>query len=334
MRNFGVVQEVGIKDYVFGQGKLGADPDIMPDGDWLKVDTVEDAEMQFNRKFDSWSCTNFGEIKAVVAYMKEAHGVEEDYSERWLSIMSNTQPNVGNSVRAGLEAIRKYGLVTEADFPSITEEMTEEEYFDKNSITPELLKKGQEWLKKWDFSWEMVPTEISYFKSALKKSPLLLTGYAWNKGEDGLYRDYGMAPNHCFVGVKVVNNCVIANDTYPADFQYDTDSKKPEFIKKLAPNFHFGSAHRICVRKKAYNFSIKDMIKNIWVWFETVGSPKGLRAYYCPTNKDGSIKGRQAIDFENPKEALKILFSALNEAGMFKKTSWPEVKPLDDKKFI
>lgn len=268
IKNTGVIYEPdNANDWVFGASNIVGDVEVMPNGDWLSLNTSEDSEFQMNKNFDSYSCVTFGNLKAITALLKKVYNVDEDYSERFIAVLSNTVPGQGNSVRNVLEAIRKYGLVLEKDFPSITENMTEPEYFDRDNITEDILKKGREWLAKWEFNWETIYPSNDNIRKALKYSPVVTIGYAWAQS-DGIYYDYGKSANHCFVIEKIDDSGYkYVMDTYPSDFVYDNNSERTEFIKKLSINFNLPSAHRISIKKKVNDLPIIIKFKNMAVQF-------------------------------------------------------------------
>lgn len=347
-RKGGVIFEMPKQeDYVFGGVTGYARTPIFPDGHgWIKYQRPE--ERQFNKNFDSFSCVSFACLKALSYFIKERYGLDMDFSERFTAVMSGTIRGRGNSVRNVLESIRTDGFVLESDYPSMTDTMTEDEWF--VPIPASVKKKGLENLKQWKINWETltisdnVPHTQIY--EGLKSAPVITTGFAWasyygNPDDIGIYHDYNYQANHCFLlcdWQKPTDWDVLADDSYPQDNRSDDAIVDEEFLKRLAPDYRLWSSHQIFCEpipqtNKKISF-IKSMINTIWTWFETVGSPKGLRAYYVPVDFTGKPKGKQEINFDNPVEAVKILYSAINESGSFKKTSWPEIKPLEDKKFI
>ena len=88
--------------------------------------------------------------------------------------MTGTVPRKGNSLRGGAEGARKTGNVSELVYPSITPEMTEQEFFAQPQQNIKDL--GLKWLNDYSFQYEWVASgsafNIAKAKEALKHSPL------------------------------------------------------------------------------------------------------------------------------------------------------------------
>ncbi|MEO5366648.1 MAG: hypothetical protein H7831_09900 [Magnetococcus sp. WYHC-3] len=149
-----------------------------------------------------------------------------NFSDRFDAIMSNTNPNYGNTLKAPADAKHKYGLIPEKMLPW-TDNQTN--YFNRSLITQEMYNMGLEFLKRFKINYEMVYP--SQYKDALKVSPLASACYAWNGTNNGVYFRVENTINHAI--------CVID----PPDIWHIMDSYEP-FIKGLANNYSF-SGHAI-----------------------------------------------------------------------------------------
>lgn len=320
-------------------------PTIFPTGyGWLKVwQDYDNPEIQFNRKFDTFSCVIFTIAKATCLYMFKVYGIRITIAEMYNAFYAEVKRVQGTTIEKGMQSFKNYGWGSDEDYP-FTADTTIDEFFRRPPETIRLKFKGV--LTEWDFHWEVLPKDLKAIFEAYKKTPVVLTGFAWAAyyGE-GVYYDYNNQANHAFLGLEPssvkLNNLI--SDTYPKDFIYQDKNEldSDELIKELDRSFKYGSAHRCWVTPKKESVSlftkIKNMINDIWVWFETVGSPKGLRAYYVPKDAQGKPKGKQELKFDTLEQiiiSVKALFAAFFASNLFKKTSWPEVKDLEDKKFI
>lgn len=252
--NSGVILEpVKDTDYIMGGFSpfAGLYPVIFPNGHgWLTIQRPE--EKQYNsRGFDSYSCVTFASLKALSYYFKVKFGMDMDFSERFTAVMSGTVPGQGNSVRNVLESIRKDGFVLESDYPSMSEDMTQAEWF---APIPQSIKDiGKKNMERWAIHWEAlsssqdVPHDL--IKEALKHAPVIVTGFAWASyyGE-GIFKDYNNQANHCFDNVDFSDTDpqwdILADDTYPLD-PGDPAPTQDEFLKKLDKTYRIWSAHRI-----------------------------------------------------------------------------------------
>lgn len=278
------------KDYQRGEvtiGRatpLGASVELFKDGHgWL--DYAPKGEMQFNRNFDSFSCVIFSIAKALVYYLKVRYNIEVTISEMYNAYFAEVVPGRGTSIRKGLESFRNWGWVDDSDYPFIAK-TTQAEYFKK---PPQyLIIKGKEQLKVWKINWEAIPTTNAAIIDALKRTPVVLTGFAWASyyGE-GVYYDNGNPANHAFLGVDYYpNGNIIVDDSYPRDFSFDENSPKDEFIKQLDKYFKYGSAHTVWLEKVS-NVSLLDKIMRM---FNKISRDAHGGFHFIKDNK------RQAID--------------------------------------
>jgi len=131
-----------------------------------------------------------------------------NYSERFTAIMSETDPNSGNSPHRVAESIRENGLVEEKDLPFSEDIKTPEQYYQPDPMRTSLLVKGKRWTKQYLFKHEwvwngnpLVAEKVRLLKEALKRSPVGASVYAWNCDANGIYQKSG-EDNHwvCIYG--------------------------------------------------------------------------------------------------------------------------------------
>ena len=242
IKNYGYIPDpIDIdRDYIFGgNGNLGGTI-LQPDGQWLEY--VPQGETQYNFGFDTQACVSFGTLSACEILLRRMYDVTENFSDRFLAKASLTTPQ-GNSPQKVGEALRKYGVPREKDYP-ITEDLTSWERF--YAALPEGIKDlAEQFLTLFSFNHEYVPTNHSSLKSALKYSPLGVAVSAWTRNEEGFY----ISPfpnNHWTVLIGYVEGKYwLAYDSY-TDFD-------GVFIKRLAWDHNFSQAKRYAINVKDKN---------------------------------------------------------------------------------
>jgi hypothetical protein len=322
------------EDYILGAtSPLNAPPVVFNDGHgWPEYRAK--AEMQFNRKFDSFSCTCYATLKAMVAYLHKVYGVETTMSEMFNAFYAGVIPNRGTSIRNAMEAPRKNGWIEDKDYP-FTSETTQAQFFKKPPQSIILKAKGK--LSEWDVRWEQLDFSgnLSHakIKEALKMSPVVCSGFAWASyyGE-GVYYDYNNQPNHAFLIDDWSDHKdydLIAFDSYPQDNLYDENSENIEFEKKLAKNFRVWSAHRIWLtpKKKDYFITLKFM-KNLVGYSDN----HGLHFYFV--KERNGVENKQEIPVNEMTLSEKALYIDMLESGNIKTTSWAKLQPMPSFKFF
>ena len=201
-------------------------------------------EMQFNRKFDTFSCVIFTIAKAICYNLKERYNIDTDISEMFNAFYAGVINGRGTTINNGMESFRKHGWVKDSDYP-FTAETTLRQFQAQPPIS--IVNKATGQLTKWKFNWEAIGKDHNSIIDAMKRTVVVLTGFAWASyyGE-GVYYDYNNPANHAFLGVDYkANGNIIVDDSYPRDNRFDDDSTPDEFIKELDKSFNFGSAHRV-----------------------------------------------------------------------------------------
>lgn len=202
--NHGVISpEKRPQDYLAGEFTFISYEVRNPNGDWRPY--LVEREKQYGKQ-DSMSCVSFSACSSIEMQEKLITGKENNYSDRFIAKMSGTTPE-GNYLYKVGDAIRKFGLIREADYPAPAN-YTFSEYH--ANIPETLLSKfsaqGKEWLEQWDVKTEFVTPDRDSIRKHLKHAPLQI-----------------VIPGHAIVCVVAAdNNKVTYFDTYPhaGDFLY------------------------------------------------------------------------------------------------------------------
>lgn len=182
-------------------------------------------------------------------YVTES-GVE--FSDAFVAINSGTTRN-GNSLKAPLEAIRTKGLIPKSLLP-LKSNMTFEDYHDPKRITSEMVKLGEEFLKRFKLNYDQV--KFSDFEIALEYDMLDVAGYAWPEPVNGEYPAVPFTPNHAFMIFS-----------RPMSFIFDNyyDVVDNDFIKKLAKDYRFFDyGYRVIISSQ--QIPTKEKAVSFWSW--------------------------------------------------------------------
>ena len=170
-KNYGVLIGERSTDYRANE-RVGALPyqERQLDGNWEPFLPL--GEWQASDDGDSMSCVSFGEINGIETQEKQQTGIQVNYSDRWIAKMSATTRE-GNFLWKVAEAIRKHGLVLESDYPAPLKYTWDEYHADiAEPYLSHLKQKGQEWLKRWEVSYEGIEVSKASLMKHLKHGPL------------------------------------------------------------------------------------------------------------------------------------------------------------------
>lgn len=202
--------------------------------------------------------------KKNIQWLRDNGYIGEDervtFSDAFIAIKSGTSRQ-GNSMKAPLDAIYRYGLVPKKLLP-LTPTMTWDEYHDKKRITTEIEDLGRIFSKRFTINYEQVDNTL--FKEANTQEMLIVAGYAWQKPQGGIYpRSEGKA-NHVWVNIRP--------EYYAFDNYLDTDG---DYIKHLAKDFLFyETAYRVFI--SAENPDVEDTIWSVSALMRLVDKLKKL----------------------------------------------------------
>ena len=156
------------------------------------------------------------------------------FSDRFIAILSGTTRG-GNSLKAPVEAIRKYGLIPKSMLPR-KGNMTWDMYHNKGDVTDEMMQLGQEFLRRFGMNYERV--KDTYFLDI--DCGIALS--AWGRPDsEGVYQRIESQINHAVFKpkdkplIQIVDNYNMNNE--------ELQQKNKHFIKQLAPNYklmHYG----------------------------------------------------------------------------------------------
>lgn len=231
------------QDYYLGQGNL---PRIVlqEKGNW--ADSLPITEQQTRGIIyiiDSINCTAFATTSQIEAYEYKAFGERNNYSDRFVALMSGTT-KYGNDPSRVYEAIRKFGLVPEEMCPWSDDIESIDDYLSWKGVDKDAcIAEGKKWLARKDFlhNWvfraeQPLDEKINNMKTALRYSPLAIGVYAWEKDERGIYVRRGNDTH--WTDIYAIDNVEFCFDSYDP------------FLKVLSADFNFYYCKRISIELK------------------------------------------------------------------------------------
>jgi hypothetical protein len=298
---------------------LGAVDKIVEESDGQWTEYAPECEIQKTDYTDLMDCVTESAINALSILLQRKFELYVDRSQRFTAKMSGTTHN-GNSLFGVSDSLRHDGTVEEKDWAR-DRSMTWNEYY--KDIPASIRKKGVQFTDQFEITYEKVPTHKNALKEALKYGPVQVIGYAW-ASDNGLYYDYGYAPNHAFLLVGYVEGQYwIVYDSYPTDFIIDENSDKQEYIKHLSWDYQFGDALLYSIKllpesKKNWLYLIIYMLKNLKMnfWKDKSDHSKGMANGEVFLVKDG--KKKKVDDINDIMAVLEINFG-------IEKTDWGEL---------
>lgn len=147
------------------------------------------------------------------------------FSDAFIEILSGTTRQ-GNSMKAPADAIRKFGLIPKVILPQLE---SWDDHHNPDRITPDMLKLGQEFLKRFPIGYEQVP--LDSLENVLHTDMVNLAGHAWPKPIEGEYPRTEGRINHAFMGYDLPMTYIMDN--------YLDEGVVDDWIKKLAKDFVF-----------------------------------------------------------------------------------------------
>lgn len=233
-------------DWHTGQELLGGTTQrqiLCPSRDWTPY--ITETQTQRNANFDSFSCVSFAHDHGVELLAK-LKGFPLDESKRWTAIRSGTKPNHGTSMNAVAECIRTKGGVAEADCPTITPTMTQDEYY--TSIPASVDAKENLLHYGWKFNYEWIQRDGLFSSSSapdviwqnLQYSPIPVCvegNYTFNAQGEVVY------------GGSPYAHCVLIVGGVQGQFFTIFDSESPEGLIKFSYAYKFGYSELIYLDK-------------------------------------------------------------------------------------
>ena len=201
-------------------------------------------------------------------------GGKVEFSDRFVAVNSSTTRE-GNSIKAPLDAVRKFGLIPKSKLPAESW-MGFDDYHDKNKITIELFELGMEFTRRFFINYER--GNESAFEELLKRDLLLTGGHAWPSPQNGEYPRTELGPNHSFMIWK--------RPRYFAFDNYLDEGKQNDWIKKLAPDFDLlDTGYRVLVNKESVTPQKKTIFQKLLEFLQEYNI---FRIYDIPVSKHGT----------------------------------------------
>ncbi len=111
-----------------------------------------------NQRTDTLACVSYSAVHCIESQIRFLTGQAVEYSERALAKLSDTTHN-GNSAENVINAIKKYGLILDKDWPEPTGYYTWEDYY--VPIPLEIIAAGQNFLRQYDIGIRTYNLDIS-----------------------------------------------------------------------------------------------------------------------------------------------------------------------------
>ena len=240
MKNYGYKPDIEkIDDYKFG-GFSFPDKVLKEDGQWDEF--LPELENQNINGIETNGCVSFA-TTSIIEILFERLGKIENYSDRFLAIVSETDPaSGGNTPNKVADAVRKIGLIDEVLLPFISKIDSVDKYYSPKPMTSDLIWRAGKWLQNWTFGYEKVHGTPEMIKKALRYSPLGAAVYAWQQNSEGLY----VRP----LGYPDVHYCVLYG--YEDKKYFKIFDSYEMNLKKLDWNFNFTTLRRYYLEKKDF----------------------------------------------------------------------------------
>lgn len=232
----------------------------------------------------------------------------------------------GNTTDNADYSIKNRGVCDEIFWPR-NSDMTWEQYY--SAIPSPVYQQAKKSLEFFEYNTYVIKKDHQTMMAALDRGILLVTGYAWAKGDDGLYYDFGYDPNHRFViaGYEIGREWKVI-DSYPTDFLIDNNSTQQEFYKDLDWNFNFGEVKLLIIKPKATSkkkaFSI--LFNKSMTELQAYMDDQGLHVWYIDK------RGKQEIPLTTMFEKAWAMGCVKN--GAIKTTTYPAIANLPNYKFF
>lgn len=208
---------------------------LRENGDY--TDILPQLEYQIGTYFDTMACVTFSALNNL-EILARFFGVTFNKSDRFTAKMSGTTKG-GNYLSIVADSVRmNHGAVDEERWPyPRTQRQPVFDWDDFYAAIPENIQaEGLEFLKEWKIRWEWVP--VTKLREYLKYGPIQVTVQAWPKpNAQGIYENRDSRWNHAVTLVK-------ATDEY-----YEIYDHYEKSLKKLAPDYKFGSALQFTLTK-------------------------------------------------------------------------------------
>lgn len=230
--------------YMFGSKQLSG-ISLIRDGDW--TEWLPKAELQSRPGLETQNCTVYGTLNAIETLLDFRNGEKKNFSDRYVGIVAETTP-FGNSPHKVAETIRKVsGVINEDLLPFSSEIESWEDYYSPKPMPTSYKRKGELWLKDWDFGhdwvfrpWDSLKKKQEKMMEALKCSPLGVSVLAWKERNGLFYKNPDEDDTHWCMLYKY--------ELGKKWFVYDHYEK---VRKELEWDYNFGFAKRYSLMRKS-----------------------------------------------------------------------------------
>jgi len=187
-------EEASEEDWIFGMSNANKTV-LREDGQWDMY--LPAVEVQKKGSVETMACVSFSCNNVLETLAKRKYDEDWNKSDRFLAKMSNTTRR-GNAMKKVIDTVRHYGAIDEERW-SFDENIikTWSQYY--STINKNTRIWAKEFLDRSEVQYDTIfNRHPQAMMEALKYSPIWVAGYAWGKGNDGLYHSWGGA-NHAFM---------------------------------------------------------------------------------------------------------------------------------------
>lgn len=165
-------------------------------------------ETQANTYFDTWGCTSFSFLNAGETYHKARYNEEPNYSDRDLTILSETKPRIGNSGEKVLQTAIDKGLIPQElgdwDSTGRNPKVNIEEVYYSYVRSEQGEKAAKQFKKDYTIIGEWVYRDK--WNEASKRGVLQVYVNAWYMNRDGKYYNPTGRINHAVIMANYSTN--------------------------------------------------------------------------------------------------------------------------------
>lgn len=250
---------------------------VLPNYDWRDLIFVPD--QQFFPWGDTWACTNFAPSNERKLQLKQASGIEYDFSERANAELSGTKVGVGNYTQNDPAWCSKHGCILNADWPN--QDGTTQALWEA-PVPLEVQKKAVH----FNESYEFVGTNTEALKYHLKQAPVTVV------------IDYG-STQHDICAVYIDDNGVWYMDSYPHDgVSFLAITTKPILSALKIVTKHMNTIYFVhnTTRPGEYGLMAVSPVSQNYLAASTEADLKARGGTSVPLTSDGKIDYSKAID--------------------------------------
>ena len=194
-----ILPKIGAQSFEYGgMTPVGTDI-IIPDGNAIPFLPV--FETQANTYFDTWGCVGHSHDNALQTDAKARYGIDVDFSDRDIVVLSGTVPRVGNSGEAVLESVQINGVIPQElgdwDSRNRDSKVNIEEVYYSYKRSEEGVKAAKIHKDNYEIIGEWV--HRSNWQEASKRGVLQLYVQAWYINSKGEYYSPTGKFNHAVI---------------------------------------------------------------------------------------------------------------------------------------